>query len=135
MTDLSTLTDHELDALIAEMIMGVAPCDGWDDVNFGSAGGPALLKSDRCQHAPDTCYSTRIITTGFGQTIGGPPQYSANRNVTALVLEKIEQLGLQSSFCHILRSIHNTKEFIPWLLISATPRQLSEAAYRAWEAK
>ena len=47
----------DLDRLVAEKVLGLVPCDGWEPVNLGSAGGPALMKT--CQHTPDSCHSTK----------------------------------------------------------------------------
>jgi Phage ABA sandwich domain len=46
-------TVSALDTLVAEHVMALVPCDAWEPINLGSAGGPALLK--RCS-APHHCY-------------------------------------------------------------------------------
>jgi hypothetical protein len=58
---------------IAQKIMGLVPCDGWGYMNFGSAGGAALMKS--CKHENDTCYSTETTGNMHGK-IGGCPEYN-----------------------------------------------------------
>lgn len=77
---------QDLDALIAQRVMGLVPCADWEVTNFGSAGGPALLK--KCEHPADTCYPT--VTTGsiYG-TIGGPRRYSADIRAAWQVVERI----------------------------------------------
>lgn len=46
-------TNTKLDALVAEKVMGMVPCDGWERTNLGSAGGPAMMKN--CQQHSN-CY-------------------------------------------------------------------------------
>lgn len=76
----------DLDSLVAQRVMGLVPCAGWEVTNFGSLGGPALLK--RCSHPADSCYST--VTTGsiYG-TIGGPLPYSTDIRAGWQVVERI----------------------------------------------
>ncbi|MFN0123743.1 MAG: BC1872 family protein [Blastocatellia bacterium] len=35
----------ELDTLVAERVLDLVPCDGWESINLGSAGGPAMVKN------------------------------------------------------------------------------------------
>ncbi len=76
--------DRRLAALIAHHVFNLQPCDGWREFNFGSAGGPTLMKDGRCPHDnPDSresgnhCYPRQEINT-MGGKIGGPPPYSDN---------------------------------------------------------
>lgn len=46
-------TERALDILVAEQVMALVPCDAWEPINLGSAGGPALLKRCSAQHP---CY-------------------------------------------------------------------------------
>jgi hypothetical protein len=43
-------TASALDTLVAEQVMALVPCDAWEPINLGSAGGPALLKHCSAQH-------------------------------------------------------------------------------------
>jgi hypothetical protein len=45
--------ERELDAIIAEKVLGLEPCDNWRPINLGSAGGPAMLKECPPTH---NCY-------------------------------------------------------------------------------
>jgi hypothetical protein len=83
---LSMEAGAELNALVAEKIFSLTPCDGWVPMNFGSAGGPALAR--RCDHAPDTCYSTRTLGSIRGR-IGGAPPYSTDPGAAWLVVEAL----------------------------------------------
>jgi Phage ABA sandwich domain len=42
----------EIDALVAEKVLELVPCDAWEEINLGSAGGSVMLKTcdqhDRC---------------------------------------------------------------------------------------
>lgn len=59
----------ELDLLVAEAL-GLVPCDAWEPVNFGSAGGPGLM-SCGCYHESGACYPT--VENGRA---GGLPPFS-----------------------------------------------------------
>lgn len=73
-----------LDALVAEKIMQLVPCDGWEPINFGSGGGPAVMK--RCDHAPNACYST-VVYGG-----GGCPRYSTEIRYAWEIVERMREL-------------------------------------------
>src|SRR5687767_4091223 len=66
---------RELDALVANRVMRQVPCDAWDWINFGSAGGPALIA--RCNHQRGQCYPTKEGGSISGQ-FGGPARYSTD---------------------------------------------------------
>jgi hypothetical protein len=68
--------------------MGLIPCDQWTKMNFGSAGGPALLKN--CDH--ENCYSTLEIGSIHG-TIGGCPRYSSKINSAWEVVRRMQSSG------------------------------------------
>lgn len=83
----------ELDALVAEKVMGIVPCGDWEPINFGSGGGPAVMK--RCGHPRGTCYST-VVYGG-----GGCPRYSTEIRYAWEVVEKLRELGYAVSvFCY-----------------------------------
>ncbi len=55
----------EIDVLVAEKVLERVPCDAWEEISLGSAGGPAMMKKcvkhDRCypqNHA--AAYSTNL---------------------------------------------------------------------------
>ena len=76
--------DRALDRRLA-LALGLVECDGWRDYNFGSAGGPALVKS--CGHGDKACFPSREQPT-MGGILGGPPQYSG-RLEAAFELESL----------------------------------------------
>lgn len=75
----------ELDRAVAEQVMGQVPCDAWEPINFGSAGGPAVLK--RCAHPEGTCWSTLV----YGG--GGVPRYSTEIRESWRIVEHYRALG------------------------------------------
>jgi hypothetical protein len=83
----------ELDAVIAERVMGLQPCDAWAPINFGSAGGPALAK--RCQHP--NCYPTQTLGSMFG-TVGGAPRFSTD---IAAAWQVVERLADQWAYINV----------------------------------
>jgi hypothetical protein len=88
MTDFNSQSNRELDVLVAEKVMGLIPCDQWTEMNFGSAGGPALLKN--CDH--ENCYSTLEIGSIHG-TIGGCPHYSSKIHSAWEVVRRMQSSG------------------------------------------
>jgi hypothetical protein len=58
---------------VAEKILGLIKCGGWSYMNFGSAGGAALMKN--CKHKDGECYSSRTTGNMMGK-IGGCPEYN-----------------------------------------------------------
>lgn len=50
---METSTNTELDALVAEKVLGMIPCDDWEGINLGSEGGQAMIKN--C-HQHSNCY-------------------------------------------------------------------------------
>jgi hypothetical protein len=78
-----------LDSKIAEMVFGLTPCDGWERVNFGSAGGPALMK--RCEHLQGRCYPSQTVGSINGR-IGGPPRYSSDYGAAMQVFEALVEM-------------------------------------------
>jgi len=75
----------ELDKAVADK-MGMLPCDLWEPVNFGAAGGPALQKN--CVHADGACYPTTEMGSVQG-TFGGVPAFSDEMNPRALRLKDL----------------------------------------------
>lgn len=76
----------EFDALVAERVMGIVPCDDWEPINLGSGGGPAVMK--RCAHENGACYST-VVYGG-----GGCPRYSTEIRYAWEVVEWMRKRGL-----------------------------------------
>ena len=62
---------------IAQKIMGLEPCDGWHYVNFGSAGGAALMNNHKCKHERGKCYPN-MVTGNMNGRVGGCPEYDKN---------------------------------------------------------
>lgn len=82
---------RELDALIAEKVMDLVPCEAWEYINFGSAGGPALVNANCIHGQGRRCYPTTEIGGGVSlQGIGGPPHYSTD---IAAAWEIVEKFG------------------------------------------
>lgn len=48
------MTNEELDVLVAEKVLGLAPCKAWQYSNMGAAGG-ALSENRGCEHGAK-CY-------------------------------------------------------------------------------
>ena len=113
MTDVSKLSDRELDALIAAGPMG------WTDVkwSFDQLEGIAL-----------------DVVSGIVKQMD-VPKYSTDRNDASLVLQKIR--GSDSFVVRLWNRYDlvyaSTISEIGWAFLEATPRQLMEAAYLAWE--
>jgi len=77
---------------IATEIMGLRPCNGWQYVNFGSAGGPALMKE--CTHGDGECYSIMTIQSMNGP-IGGTPRYDSIWNYTKELIQKLRSKSVK----------------------------------------
>ncbi len=102
-----TLTaGREMDALVAEKVMELHPCDKWTPINFGSAGGPMLRKN--CEH--ENCYSVyeRKVMLGI---IGGPREYSTSIAAAAEVLEALRK----KTCCLSLYSDHEIIWEVYWV--------------------
>jgi hypothetical protein len=82
--------DAELNALIADKVMEQVACDGYSQINLGSAGGPALRRD--CQHEKDKCYPSAEIGSAWGK-IGGCPNYSGEIRLAFEVVEKMRERG------------------------------------------
>lgn len=106
------MTDRELNAVIAEKVMGWKP----------EAGG--FVDADGYFHDYYTF------------------EPSTNRNAAAMVLERIGELGLQRSFMyHLAETVHTEPiKFtgaVDWAFqnLCAASRQISEAALKSVEGK
>lgn len=77
---------RDLDLLVAQRVMGLVPCPDWEVTNFGSAGGPALMK--KCNHPTDRCFPT-VTTSSIYGTIGGPRRYSTDVRSAWEVVERL----------------------------------------------
>lgn len=88
MTNQTDQPDRELDLFIAEKVMKLIPCDRWTEMNFGSAGGPALRQN--CDH--ENCYSTLEVGSIHG-TIGGCPHYSSKIHLAWEVVKRMLSEG------------------------------------------
>lgn len=83
--------ERDIDKLVAEKLFGLVACDKWERVNFGSIGGPALMK--QCDHPDGACYSIYEVSY-FGTPFGGCPRYTSDYNETWKVYEWLEERGL-----------------------------------------
>jgi hypothetical protein len=81
---------NPLDEYLARVVMGLVPCPNWNYMNFGSAGGAALMKA--CVHKDGECYPS-ICTGNVHGKIGGCPQYSTNIYATQALIDRIVSLG------------------------------------------
>jgi hypothetical protein len=78
---------RDLDRLIAEQVMGLAPCEQWTTISLGSGGGPAMTTYGMdCPHVVGTCYPA---VPGLVAPGNGPAPYSTNIAVAWQVVEKI----------------------------------------------
>ena len=80
----------ELDALVAEKVMGLVPCTHWENINFGSAGGPHIMTTDGCSHLVDGvrgagCYPDPSLDLWFSAR-----PYSTDIAAAWKVVEKLE---------------------------------------------
>lgn len=67
-----------MDRAVAEAL-GLIACDDWEPINFGSAGGPALIK--KCSH--DECYPAQMLGSVMGP-VGGCPRYSTDLGIAMI---------------------------------------------------
>lgn len=78
-----------IDEKVAKIIFGLVPCVEWEEINFGSAGGPALRKL--CTHPNNTCFPVFEIGSIYGN-IGGCPKFSSDLKLAWEVIKKLEKL-------------------------------------------
>lgn len=118
---MAELSDRELDALVAEKIMGEAKC--------------------KCEHQKRiSTYAFYDSQTGNCKTCGlqVPKAFSTDRNAAYQVLERIAEKGLKDKHLDCLWLIVNPgidPDNRTWgqvsKLMTATPRQICEAAIAA----
>jgi hypothetical protein len=77
------MINREKDARVELMVYGKVPCYGWKDFNWGSAGGPALMKE--CDHPNDACYPAPDLQAKFS-SLGGPGRFTASMDLTMEML-------------------------------------------------
>lgn len=68
----------ELDLLVAQA-RGMVPCEGWQPISLGSAGGPALMGT-LCYHESGACWPVETTSGWGGVGIGGVPPSSTCRD-------------------------------------------------------
>ena len=90
MPDERTDEQKRIDAEVADKIMRLVPCDEWVQMNFGSAGGPAMRKD--CAHGDKECYPTATIGGAFGSYYGCPA-YSTNIKFAMEVVDRLVSDG------------------------------------------
>lgn len=86
---------RKLDKLIAEKIFNLVPCDGWEPVSFGSAGGMFLQKM--CYHKEGECWPNKTVSNMSG-VIGDVPKYSTMFSHTKILLDKMLEVIPQQDF-------------------------------------
>jgi hypothetical protein len=86
------LEGEELDYWVAKAEGYEGPCEMWEVVNFGSAGGPVLMKNEHCKHKK--CYPIKKYGSMQG-TFGGCPEFSTNWSWAGPLIEK-EQITIYS---------------------------------------
>ena len=113
--DVSRLTDHEMDAWIAENVM--------EYVSVQQPLGILYRGVIHFWRRPDG----RVIPKEEWRP-------STDRNAARLVLDKIASLGLVDSWCgHFMHNEWNKSSAFVWIAAIAPARQLMEAVYLAWE--
>jgi len=70
------LTGREMDALVAEKIMGSVPCDGWSRFHIGE-----MMNDMKCEHEMGKCFPKKA----------GPPMYSTSISAAWQVMEHFRQ--------------------------------------------
>ncbi len=106
------MTDRELDAAIAEKVMG------WG--------------VRRMPRVPADSYHDPKSMCQFESPV---PSFSTDRNAAALVLEEIGKLGLKKQWSIGMGATDYVHPIsLAWQIATATPRQLMEAALAAVEA-
>jgi hypothetical protein len=128
-----------LDRLIAEKVMGLVGCPAWHYINFGSAGGPALM-NEGCEH-DGNCYPA--FSDRRGEELTGPPHYSTDIKGAWAVVEKLVSLGLdvtldrEGPICEVLvwkdaepiaKEITNSNPATPALAICLAAIRVAEVA-------
>lgn len=69
------MTPREIDARIAEKVLGQVPCNGWEPV-----GAPLYGMLKKCDHAPHSCYPPDFA-----------PEYSTNASASKQVRDKLAE--------------------------------------------
>jgi hypothetical protein len=85
------MTNDELNGYLAKRVMGLVPCDGWRLINFGAAGGPALLKE--CEHENGRCYAVSPVGSIHGR-VGGVPEYATEIRAMRELIKCLNDRGL-----------------------------------------
>lgn len=112
--DYSKLSDRELDALVAERVMG--------------------LKIKMFADEPHVVYDTAVCKSAYTLLVDA---YSTDDNAARLVRDRIAELGLNYAFVCALDEITGDPERKSPVfdLMQATPRQQAIAALQALDAK
>jgi hypothetical protein len=77
---------EKMNEAIARRVMNLIPCDQWQEMNFGSAGGPGLIK--QCDH--ENCYPSNSLPS-IGGTVGGCPPYSTEIGAAMTVFQRLRE--------------------------------------------
>jgi len=80
----------DLDFAVAQQ-MGLVPCLGWTEMNFGSFGGPAFMQvttgPHACFHRSGACYPSNSQGS-LGGKVGGVPEFSEVGHPKSLTVEE-----------------------------------------------
>jgi hypothetical protein len=82
----------ERDEFVAEKVMGLVGCPHYRIVNFGSAGGAALMKDDDECTCPREHYSVKVTSNLHG-IVGGCPMYTTDIARAWDIVEKMISRG------------------------------------------
>lgn len=135
------MTDRELDAAIAERVMGQVECDKWYQMNMGSAGGPCmslnlgLPQADGKYHCANGHEKGKCYAPDTGYPGSGPAKFSTDRNAASKVLGRINELGLSLDFAEralfAVGALHLSRSREAWwLLLNITAYQICEVALK-----
>lgn len=121
---MSELTDRELDAAVAEKVMGIA----WDEKRCRVCGWPIVPEDNP---GPGCWVTNCSLRPPPDRRADEPAYYSTDRNAAGLVLERIGKLGLAEKLVNAISpSLPKTNSYPMqiWVHMTATPRQLMMAA-------
>jgi hypothetical protein len=99
------LSDKEINERVATEVMKMIACDGYSQINLGSAGGPALRRD--CKHEKGTCYPAQTIESAWGK-IGGCPNYAGDIKAAIEVIERVADVY------HIVKTDHPNYQDAPY---------------------
>ena len=138
---MANLTGRQLDAAVAERVMGcsVKSRAAWPDGKPLTHGVLAYKLHDRDGNEMPPHHSS-VFGWGWGtsedEAWSMVPSYSTSCDAVATVRAEIERRGLQNHFCSILDDMTNDDPGMlidAWAFLNATPEQQCRAALKAVE--